>query len=275
MNLVLTDPIDSGLSGEGCWIPNIDFSEPYAEFEIFGRTARSMYRYEDDRAAKDAKAVMRVLYLAGRKAEAPGAGFTALGRGRSGRYGLQLHPTKTRRVTPAWATKAKVHRRVIISATPAVPHKLVFSPTTLELVRRGFRLHAAATPEGLIEEGINTREISTEDLSNFIREQFYLMIGGIVDVLVQYRKARFLLAFEGSFTNALDYLLQSRLPNVPKEFGDLSRSLCRDLLNHLHDGGRIEGSWGQLLLQGNALILAAEGRPVMPPAPVGRARVIE
>jgi hypothetical protein len=236
----------------------IDFSERYVGY---GGTARNMYRYEDDRAAKDAKAIMWVLCLAGREkltAEALSAsGFTALGRGRSG------------------TTKAKVQRRVIISAIPAVPHKLVFSPTTLELVQRGFRLHAVATPEGLIEEGINTREISTEDLSNFIREQFYLMIGGIADVLVQYRKARFLLAFEGSFTNALDYLLQSRLPNVPKEFGDLSRSLCRDLINHLHDGGRIEGSWGQLLLQGSALILAAEGRPVTPPAPVGRARVLE
>jgi hypothetical protein len=69
--------------------------------------------------------------------------------------------------------------------------------------------------------------------------------------------------------------LQSRIPNVPKEFSVLSNSICVDIVQHLRAGGHIEAGWGKLKMKGSGVLLVATGTPVSLPEPVGRAKLIE
>jgi hypothetical protein len=172
---------------------------------------------------------------------------------------------------------AKV-RRVFISHTGQVarnaPAELRFSQETLDLTRRGFFLNASSL-EDLFEEKVEKFNVSDENVSSFIRDRLILTFGGVADFLTQYGKSEFLIANEGNFIDAIDRLLQSRIPNVPKEFGALSRSICLDIVRHLRSGGRVEAASGKLEVNGSNLTLVATGTPVSPPKPVGRARLIE
>jgi hypothetical protein len=156
-----------------------------------------------------------------------------------------------------------------------VPAEFYFSQRTLDLVRRGFVLRASSLESLFEDKNAEVLDASDVQISSFIRERLLLTFGGMADVLVQYRKLKAILANEGRFIDAVDIPLQSRIPNVPKDFGALSNSICGDIVRYLKAGGRIEPSWGRLEMDGTRVVLVATGTPVSPPKPVGRAKLIE
>lgn len=169
-------------------------------------------------------------------------------------------------------------RRVKISRTrqghETAPAELRFSQKTLDLVRRGFRLRASSL-EALLENNAEEFDVSDEQLSSFIGERLMLTFGGVADFVTQSRNTDFTIAYEGNFIGAIDVLLQSRIPNVPKEFSVLSNSICSDIVRHLRDGGRVEAFSWKLKMNGSGVVLAATGTRVSPPQPIGRAKLIE
>jgi hypothetical protein len=171
---------------------------------------------------------------------------------------------------------AKIKRVRIAHAreVSAAPAELAFSQRTLNFVRSGFVLRASSF-EDLIDNKPEQLKASDEQISSFVREQLLLSLGGVADFLTQYGKADFTIAYDGNFIAAIDLLLQSRIPNVPKDFHLLSSSICSDIVRHLRDVGRIETAWGGLRMNGSGVVLVATGTPVSPPEPIGRAKLLE
>jgi hypothetical protein len=168
-------------------------------------------------------------------------------------------------------------RRVFIShtgQTNETPAELSFSQRTLDLVRSGFVLRASSF-EDLLDNKPESFEASDQQLSSFIREQLLLTFGGIADFLIQYGKPNFTIAYDGNFIGSMDLLLQSRIPNVPKDFNLLSTSICSDIVRYLRGAGRFEAAWGGLKMNGSGVVIVATGTPSSPPEPTGRAKLIE
>jgi hypothetical protein len=180
-----------------------------------------------------------------------------------GRHHVGLRPGKIRRVFIPRVRQA--------NDTPA---ELSFSQRTLDLVRSGFVLRASSF-EDLLDNNPEVFEASDEQISTFIRQQLLLTLGGVAYFLTQYEKPNFTLAYDGNFIGAIDLLLQSRIPNVPKDFNLLSDSICSDIVRHLRDAGRIQAVWGELRMNGSGVVLVATGTPVSPPEPRGRAKLLE
>jgi hypothetical protein len=154
------------------------------------------------------------------------------------------------------------------------PAELPFSQRTLNFVRSGFVLRASSF-EDLLDNKPEQFKASDEQISSFVREQLLLSFGGVADFLTQYGKPDFTIAYDGNFIAAIDLLLQSRIPNVPKDFHLLSSSICSDIVRYLRNAGRLDAASGRLRMNGSGIVLVATGTAVSPPEPTGRAELLE